>query len=55
MSELLFRWSMSGGNVSLLRKGFRALRHVRSFGELRRYVIMASVLVRLKARKLFGK
>ncbi len=55
ISELLFRWSMSGGNVSLLRKAPRALRHIRSFGELRRYAIMAFVLVKLKARKLFGK
>jgi len=54
-SELLFRWSMSGGNVSLLRKAPRALRHIRSFGELRRYAIMAFVLIKLKVRKLFGK
>jgi len=54
-SELLFRWSMSGGNISLLRKAPRALRRIRSFGELRRYVIMALVLIKLKARKLFGK
>ena len=54
-SELLFRWSMSGGNVSLLRKAPRALRHIRSFGELRRYVTMALVLIKLKARKLVGK
>jgi len=54
-SELLFRWSMSGGNVSLLRKAPRALRHIRSFGELRRYVIMALVLIKLKVRKLVGK
>jgi radical SAM superfamily enzyme YgiQ (UPF0313 family) len=54
-SELLFRWSMSGGNVSLLRKAPRALRRIRSFGELRRYAIMAFVLIKLKARKLFGK
>ncbi len=55
MSELLFRWSMSGGNVAVFRKAFRALRHIRSFGELRRYAIMASVLIKLKTRKLFGK
>ena len=54
-SELLFRWSMSGGNLSLLRKAPRALRRIRSFGELRRYAIMAFVLIKLKARKLFGK
>jgi radical SAM superfamily enzyme YgiQ (UPF0313 family) len=54
-SELLFRWSMSGGNVSLLRKAPRALRHIRSFGELRRYAIMAFVLIKLKVRKLVGK
>jgi len=54
MSELLFRWSMSGGRVSLLRKIPQTLRQVRSFADFRRYVIMAGVLLRLKLRRLFG-
>jgi anaerobic magnesium-protoporphyrin IX monomethyl ester cyclase len=54
-SELLFRWSMSGGNVSILRKAFRAIPHIRSFGDLRRYVIMAAVLAKLKVAKAFSK
>jgi hypothetical protein len=54
MSELLFRWSMSGGRVSLLRKIPQALRHIRSFADFRRYVVMAGVLLRLKLQRLFG-
>ncbi len=55
MSELLFRWSMSGGNVSILGKAFRALAHIRSFGDLRRYAIMAAVLAKLKVGRLFSR
>ena len=51
MSELLFRWSLSGGRVSLLRKIPRTLVRVRSFGDLKRYAIMAAVLLRLKLGK----
>ncbi len=51
MSELLFRWSLSGGRVSLLRKIPRTLVRVRSFGDLKRYAVMAAVLLRLKLRK----
>jgi anaerobic magnesium-protoporphyrin IX monomethyl ester cyclase len=51
MSELLFRWSLSGGRVSLLRKIPRALLRIRSFGDFKRYAIMAAVLLRLKLGK----
>jgi anaerobic magnesium-protoporphyrin IX monomethyl ester cyclase len=54
-SELLFRWSLSGGNVSVFKKAFRALAHIRSFGDLARYVIMAAVLAKLKVVRLFSK
>ncbi len=54
-SELLFRWSLSGGNVSIIKKAFRALAHIRSFGDLARYVIMAAVLAKLKVVRLFSK
>jgi len=51
MSELLFRWSLSGGRVSLLRKIPRTLLRIRSFGDFKRYAIMAAVLLRLKLGK----
>ncbi|MDH4196793.1 MAG: B12-binding domain-containing radical SAM protein [Candidatus Aminicenantes bacterium] len=54
MSELLFRWSLSGGRVSLLRKIPQTIRHIRSFGDLRRYMTMARVLLRLKVERLLG-
>jgi len=55
VSELLFRWAMSGGNVSIVRKTLRAIGHLRSFGELKRYAVMAWVLAKLKAGKLLAR
>ncbi len=55
VSELLFRWAMSGGNVSIVRKTLRAIGHIRSFGDLKRYAVMAWVLARLKAGKLLAR
>ena len=55
VSELLFRWALGGGNVSIVRKTVRALRHIRSLGDLRRYAVMAWVLLRLKAARLIGR
>ena len=46
---------MSGGNVSIVRKTLRAVRHIRSFGDLKRYAVMAWVLAKLKAGKLFAR
>ena len=46
--ELVLRWSFSAGKTSLLKKGPRALRHIRSFGDLKRHVIMAWVYLKLK-------
>jgi anaerobic magnesium-protoporphyrin IX monomethyl ester cyclase len=55
VSELLFRWAMSGGNVSIVRKTLRAVRHIRSFGDLKRYAVMAWVLAKLKAGRSPGR
>ena len=49
ISELVLRWSFSGGNVSILRKGSAALANIRSFGDLKRYVIMALGLAEAEA------
>jgi radical SAM superfamily enzyme YgiQ (UPF0313 family) len=51
ISELVLRWSFSSGRASVVKKGFRALKHVRSFGEVKRYAIMAAVYLRLKLGK----
>ncbi|MGQ9471961.1 MAG: B12-binding domain-containing radical SAM protein [Candidatus Aminicenantales bacterium] len=48
ISELLFRWSMSGGRISLWRKIPRVVKNIRSWEDVKRYVIMALVFIRLK-------
>jgi hypothetical protein len=55
VSELLFRWSFSGGRISLARKIPRVLANIRSWGDIKRYAIMALVYVKLKMRKLFQR
>jgi anaerobic magnesium-protoporphyrin IX monomethyl ester cyclase len=55
VSELLFRWSFSGGRISLARKIPRVLANIRSWGDIKRYTIMALVYVKLKMRKLFQR
>jgi len=52
ISELIFRWSLSGGKASVLRKIPTVLKNMRSFGDLWRYTIMAWVYFRLKLTKL---
>ena len=48
ISELVVRWSFSAKNTSLLRKAPRALKHIRSFGDARRYAILARTYLKLK-------
>ena len=55
VSELLFRWSFSGGRISLARKIPRVLANIRSWGDLKRYTIMALVYAKLKIRTLFQR
>ncbi len=55
VSELIFRWSLSGGESSILRKIPRVISKIRSFGDVRRYAVMAWVYARLKLNKIFGK
>ncbi len=55
VSELLFRWSFSGGRISLTRKIPRVLANIRTWGDLKRYVIMALVFAKLKMGKLFKR
>jgi anaerobic magnesium-protoporphyrin IX monomethyl ester cyclase len=53
VSELVFRWSFSARKTSVLRKIPKSLKHIHSFGDIRRYAVMAWVYMRLKVRKLF--
>ena len=52
VSELIFRWSESRGKSSILKKIPKAFIGIRSFGELRRYAIMALVYLKIKT---FGR
>lgn len=51
VSKLLFRWSFSGGRISIFRKIPKIISSIRSFGDLRRYAIMAAVYLKLKIQK----
>ncbi len=55
VSELLFRWSLSGGNVSIARKLPRILANIRSLDDVKRYAVMAYVYIRLKTQRLLGR
>ncbi|OGD22844.1 MAG: radical SAM protein [Candidatus Aminicenantes bacterium RBG_16_63_16] len=55
VSELLFRWSFSGGNVSIARKLPRVLANIRSLHDIKRYAIMALVYIRLKIKRLLRR
>jgi anaerobic magnesium-protoporphyrin IX monomethyl ester cyclase len=55
ISELVFRWSLSGGQVSILRKIPRIFINIRSLGDIERYSIMAFVYLKLKLKKIFKK
>jgi radical SAM superfamily enzyme YgiQ (UPF0313 family) len=55
VSELVFRWSLSGGQVSIFRKIPRILTNIRSLGDIQRYTIMAFVYFKLKLKKIFKK
>jgi len=55
VSELLFRWSLSGGQVSIFRKIPRVLNNIRSLGDIKRYSIMAFIYFKLKLKNIFKK
>jgi radical SAM superfamily enzyme YgiQ (UPF0313 family) len=54
ISELIFRWSLSGGRSSLWKKIPRVISNIRSMGDLARYAVMAWVYAKLKTKKIFG-
>ncbi len=53
IAELVFRWSFTARKTSVLRKVPSTLKHIHSWGDLRRYIVMAWVFARLKIRKIF--
>jgi len=54
ISELLFRWSLSGGKFSIFRKIPRIISKIRSLGDIKRYSIMACIYLKLKLKKGAG-
>lgn len=55
VSELLFRWSFSGGRISIARKIPRVVVNIRSFADIERYAIMTWVYLKLKIKKIFKR
>jgi anaerobic magnesium-protoporphyrin IX monomethyl ester cyclase len=56
VSELIFRWSItSPTKVSILAKIPRILTNIRALGDIKRYLIMVSVYLKLKIKKLLKK
>jgi len=55
ISELIFRWSFSSGKISLLTKIPRIIANLRTPGDIKRYVIMTYVYLKLKIKHFFKK
>ena len=55
VSELVLRWSFGAKHTSLLRKAPRAVKHIRTAGDVKRYLVMGGVYLRLKISKIFKK
>ncbi len=51
ISELLFRWSFSSSKSSVVKKIPQIFKNIHSFGDIKRYAIMALVYLRLKLKK----
>ncbi len=51
ISELVFRWSFSSSKTSVVKKIPQIFRNIHSFGDIKRYAIMAFVYLRLKIKK----
>jgi len=51
IAELVLRWSFSAGRTTPLRKAPRALKHIRSWGDLKRHLVMAWVYLRLRFKR----
>ena len=50
--ELLFRWSLNRQGYTILNKILEVLKRIRTYKDLKRYIIMALVYFRLKLKKI---
>jgi len=55
ISELLFRWSFSGGKISIFRKIPRIFTNIRSLGDIQRYTVMLFVYLKLRLKRILSK
>ena len=55
VSELVFRWKLSGQKASVLKKIPRTLTSIHSWGDIKRYAIMAYVYLKLRLKSFFEK
>lgn len=55
ISELLFRWSFSGGNISIARKIPRLIANIRTLSDLKRYAVMGAVFLKLRLKRIFRR
>ena len=51
ISELVFRWSFSSSKSSVVKKIPQIFKNIHSFGDIKRYAIMAYVYLRLRLKK----
>jgi len=55
ISELVFRWTLSGQRVSVLKKIPRIMTSIHSLGDIKRYAVMAFVYLKLRLKSFFKK
>ncbi len=54
ISELVFRWSFSQKSVSIFRKIPRVLKNIRSPADVKRYLVMFFVYLKLKGKRIIN-
>ena len=55
ISELVFRWSFTSEKTEVIRKIPQIISKIRSFGDVKRYIIMAYIYLKLKLSRLASK
>lgn len=55
ISELLFRWSLSGGEYSTFKKAPKILADIRSIGDIKKYTTMGFVYGKLRLKNFLKK
>ncbi len=54
ISELIFRWNLAQKKVSIWKKAIAAIKNIRSWKDIPRYIIMLFVYLKLKIKKALG-